>query len=143
MPLSTVGLGAGARSYTRSLHHASPFAVTQSAVRANIDAWIDQSDDEFALARHGYRLDDDEQRRRFVLLSLLDTGVDRAAYAARFGGDVLWHLPALAEAIGEALVWDDAGVLRLTERGVEHSDVLGHWLQSHAVRAARDGWVAA
>jgi len=138
-----VGLGPGARSYTRALHYASPFAVAQPEVRARIDAWVEQTDGDFAVARHGYRLDADEQRRRYAILSLLDTGIDRAAYVARFGADVLADLPQLAEAIDAGLVGEAADALRLTERGLERSDVLGHWLQSPAVRAARAGWQAA
>ena len=137
-----VGLGAGARSYTRTLHYATPFAVGQREIRSRIDAWVDQPDAELRVARHGYRLDDDEQRRRYVLLSLLDTGVERASYRERFGDDVLVHLPALREAIEVGLVIADDAALKLTEQGLEHSDVLGDWLQSPAVRAARATWLA-
>lgn len=138
-----VGLGAGARSYTRALHYASPYAVSQGAIRAGIEAWMAQTDAQFAQARHGILLEEEERRRRFVLLSLLEAGFDRAAYVARFGADVLAHLPELAEAVDAGLVTvSDAG-LDLTEAGLERSDVLGHWLQSSAVRAARAGWEAA
>jgi oxygen-independent coproporphyrinogen-3 oxidase len=135
-----VGLGAGARSYTRALHYATPFAVAQSAVRARIEAWISQTDADFAVATHGYRLDASEQRRRYLLLSLLEGAVDRGAYRDRFGGDVLADFPELGEAVAHGLI-DDS--VRLTELGRERSDVLGHWLQSEAVRAARAAWTAA
>ncbi|MDP2315500.1 MAG: STM4012 family radical SAM protein [Pseudomonadota bacterium] len=138
-----VGLGAGARSYTRALHYASPYAVTQGAIRSGIEAWMAQSDADFAVARHGIALDPEERRRRFVLLSLLDTGLDRAAYLQRFGADVLAHLPELGEAVDAGLVEVGAGRVGLTETGLERSDVLGHWLQSAAVRAARAAWEAA
>ncbi|MES2642139.1 MAG: STM4012 family radical SAM protein [Myxococcota bacterium] len=138
-----VGLGAGARSYTRALHYASPYAVSQGAIRAGIEAWMAQTDADFAHARHGIRLEEEERRRRFVLLSLLEAGLDRAAYVARFGADVLVHLPELAEAVDAGLVTEADSGLGLTEAGLERSDVLGHWLQSAAVRAARAGWEAA
>ncbi len=137
-----VGLGAGARSYTRALHYASPFAVKQGAVRSRIAAWVDAPAAEHAVARHGFRLNDEERRRRFVLLSLLDAGVDRGAYEARFGADVLADLPALYEAIDAGLATESATALRLTDRGLECSDLLGHWLQSPAVRLARAAWSA-
>jgi oxygen-independent coproporphyrinogen III oxidase len=135
-----LGLGAGARSYTRTLHYASPFAVAQTAVRERIEAWIDQRDEDHAIARHGYWLDDDEQRRRFVLLSLLDAGLDRPAYARRFGADVLEHLPSLVEVIETELATLEDGILRLTERGIERADVIGQWLESSAVQGARAAW---
>jgi oxygen-independent coproporphyrinogen-3 oxidase len=138
-----VGLGAGARSYTRALHYASPYAVAQKGVRAEIAAWVDRSDADHAVADHGFALDADEQRRRFVLLSLLDTGVDRRRYRERFGADVLVQLPALGEALDAGIAVADDDALRLTDAGVEHADVIGHWLQSAAVRARRDAWSAA
>lgn len=138
-----VGLGAGARSYTRALHYASPFAVEQKSVRARIAAWIDRSDADHAVADHGIGLDADEQQRRYLLLSLLDAGVDRARYRERFGADVLAQHPALAEALAAGLATIDAAAIQLTEAGIERADVLGHWLQSPAVQARRAAWSAA
>jgi oxygen-independent coproporphyrinogen-3 oxidase len=109
-------------------------------VRARIEAWISQTDADFAVATHGYRLDASEQRRRCLLLSLLEGAVDREAYRDRFGGDVLADFPELGEAVAHGLI-DDS--VRLTELGRERSDVLGHWLQSEPVRAARAAWTAA
>jgi len=136
-----VGLGAGARSYTRNVHYASPYAVSQAGVKARIADWIDLPDPAYASATHGIGLNDDEQRRRFVLLSLLESGLERGAYRARFGGDVFEHLPELEQAIEEELAMGDSDQVWLTERGIERSDVLGHWLQSDAVQAARAEWV--
>lgn len=138
-----VGLGAGARSYTRRLHYASPFAVTQNAVRARIEDWIAQSDADFAVARHGYRLDAAEERRRYLLLSLLDGALDRAAYVARFGREVFVDFAELTEVVDAGLVDPTSDALTLTDLGRERADVLGYWLQSAAVREARAAWVAA
>jgi oxygen-independent coproporphyrinogen III oxidase len=138
-----VGLGAGARSYTRELHYASPFAVEQKSVRARIADWIARSDADHAVADHGFALDADEQQRRYLLLSLLDAGLDRRRYRERFGADVLVQHPALAEAIDAGLATIDDDAIHLTEAGVERADVLGHWLQSPAVQARRAAWSAA
>ncbi len=138
-----VGLGVGARSYTRTLHYAAPYSVAQSAVRAGIAAWCARTDAAHLHADHGVRLGPDEERRRFVLLTLLEAGLDRAEYRAAFGGDPLDDLPQLAEAIDAGLVSASAAALTLTEAGTERADVLGYWLQSDAVRAARRAWVGA
>ena len=135
-----IGLGPGARSYTRAVHYASPFAVGQHAIRDRIAAWIDQPDEAFGVATHGIHLGPEEQRRRLVILSLLDRGLVRADYAARFGADVLDDLPELIEVLETGLAAADDGALRLTDLGVERADVLGHWLQSEAVLRLRDGW---
>jgi oxygen-independent coproporphyrinogen-3 oxidase len=138
-----LGLGPGARSYTRAIHYASPFAVGQHAIRDRIGAWIEQPRDAYRFATHGIRLGHEEQRRRYLILSLLDRGLVRESYAERFGEDVLATFPELHEAIDCGLVTLDATELRLTALGVERADVLGHWLQSDAVIRAREEWVAA
>ena len=137
-----VGLGIGARSYTRGLHYASPYAVTQPGVRAALDRWVAQTDADFAMARHGFRLDLDEQRRRYLILSLLESRLERADYAARFGEDVYGHFPELRQAVAAGLVDEAPTELSLTVLGRERSDVLGYWLQSPAVRAQRAAWAA-
>jgi oxygen-independent coproporphyrinogen-3 oxidase len=137
-----VGLGAGARSYTRSLHYASPYAVPQAQVRMAIARWVAQTDEDFGLCRHGFRLDAAEQRRRYLILSLLEGRLDRDEYASRFSDDVLAHMPKLSQAAAVGLVEETPAALTLTELGRECSDVLGHWLQSSTVRALRAEWEA-
>jgi oxygen-independent coproporphyrinogen-3 oxidase len=109
-------------------------------VKSRIAEWIELPDEAHRVASHGFVLDAAEQRRRFVMLSLLDAGVDRAAYSARFGVDVLDHFPELEEAFDLQLASHDSSRIRLTELGLERSDVLGYWLQSNAVRSAREAW---
>jgi oxygen-independent coproporphyrinogen-3 oxidase len=135
-----IGLGPGARSYTRALHYATSFAVEQAAIRDRIDQWCALSPADHASARHGYRLDASEQRRRYLILSLLERGVDRSAYRTRFGADVLEHFPEIFELVALELGSIDSELIRLNERGIESADVLGFWLQSDAVRNARDRW---
>jgi oxygen-independent coproporphyrinogen-3 oxidase len=137
-----IGLGPGARSYTRRLHYASPFAVGQHAIRDRVAEWIALPAEEHALARHGFWLDEAEERRRYVLLSLLDRGVDRAAYRARFGDDALVHVPELAQVVDTGLGTLTTHALVLTEQGVERADVLGDFLQSTQVVDARAAWAA-
>src|SRR6476660_8515625 len=83
-----IGLGCGARSYTRALHYSSEWAVGAKSVSAIIERWIAKTDAELAVADYGIRLDADEQRRRWLILSLLsDEGLDLAAYRATFHAD--------------------------------------------------------
>lgn len=132
-----VGLGPGARSYTRALHWSSPYANSQSAIRARVADWNAQADADLATVRHGVRLDADEQRRRWVMLGLLEAGLDARAYAERFGSDPTTDLPELAEVAALHLgAWDD-GVLRLNADGRAASDVIGQWLQSARVASLR------
>ena len=126
-----VGLGCGARSYTRELHYASEWAVSQEGVLGILEDWIERGDDCFDVAEWGYRLGGDDQRRRYVIQSLLQReGLSLAAYARRFGTHALGDLPCLAElgALGYATL--DTERLALTELGMERSDAIGPWLYS-------------
>jgi oxygen-independent coproporphyrinogen III oxidase len=128
-----VGLGCGARSYTRTVHYSSEWAVGARSVRDIIDRWIARTDDAFAVADYGFTLDTDEQRRRWLILSLLsDDGLDLAAYRARFGSDATHDLPQLAE-LG-ALAVRDGDRLRLTADGLARADAIGPWLFSETVQ---------
>lgn len=138
-----VGIGPGARSYTHKLHYAAPFAVGQAAIRDRIETWLSQSNEDFSVARHGFLLGPKEQQRRYLLLSLLEGQVCRPSYVKRFGKDVLLHFPELSEAVAAGLVCDTPSALLLTEQGQQYADVLGHWLQSEEVLAARSSWDAA
>jgi len=126
-----VGLGCGARSYTRALHYASEWAVSQEGVLGILEDWIARADDRFDVAEWGYRLGGDDQRRRYVIQSLLQReGLSLPGYTQRFGTHALADLPCLAElgALGYATV--DPAQLVLTDLGMERSDAIGPWLYS-------------
>lgn len=130
-----VGFGAGARSYTRGFHYSSSYAVQRSATRSIIEDFIACDEAQFAEASYGFELDGDEQRRRFVIQSLLtDPGLSLAAYEQRFGAPVLQDLPQLQELTTLELAKDEADLFQLNARGVSYSDTIGPWLASTAVR---------
>jgi len=130
-----VGLGCGARSYTRTLHCSTEFAVGQRGVRAIIADFVARPDAAFAQADHGFLLNADEQRRRYVIQSLLQrAGLAAAAYQRRFNRDPGADLPQLAELEASGLALREGAVLRLTAQGLERSDVIGPWLYSEDVR---------
>src|SRR5207249_10976923 len=81
-----IGLGCGARSYTRSLHYSLDYAVRPKGVKGIIADYLARSRDELAHAEHGFALDADEQRCRYLLQSILNVeGLDVSRYAVRFG----------------------------------------------------------
>jgi oxygen-independent coproporphyrinogen III oxidase len=136
-----VGLGCGARSYTRALHYSGEYAVGATGVREILAAYfakaarIVKTDDAFDFVDYGFRLDGAERRRRFVIQSLLQVeGLDFAAYRARFGSETMDDLPELARLEDHGLATRDDARLRLTEEGVEMSDVIGPALYSARVR---------
>jgi len=131
-----VGLGAGARSYTQRLHYSTDYAVGRSATTDIIENFVTLDAAGFAEARHGFALGLDEQRRRYVIQSLLtDPGLDLAAYCRRFGSDCLQDLPQLLELDQLGLLEARPGMLCLNQRGYAYADTIGPWLASDEVRA--------
>jgi coproporphyrinogen III oxidase-like Fe-S oxidoreductase len=132
-----VGLGCGARSYTRDVHYSFEYAVGVSGVRAIIDDYLSRPAGDLGFAEFGFRLDGAERRRRWLLKSLLRAdGVDIAGYAARFGAVPAGDFPQLAELAGRGWAVESADRWRLTEEGLAHGDAIGPWLVSGQVRAA-------
>lgn len=130
-----IGLGCGARSYSRTVHWSDPWAVDRRAVSAILAGWLSRGEEEFLEARHGFELDGVEARRRWVLLGLLGEGLELQRYRARFGSAADADLPELAELARLGLTAAGAGTVRLTELGMELSDAVGPYLWSPRVRA--------
>jgi oxygen-independent coproporphyrinogen-3 oxidase len=130
-----IGLGCGARSYTRSLHYSREYAVGSRAIGGILADYLRREATDFATCDYGIRLDEDEQRRKQVIVSLLQAeGLDLAAYRRRFGTGALDDLPLLAALGPAALATIDDEQIRLTPAGLERSDAIGPWLYSPAVR---------
>lgn len=130
-----VGLGAGARAYTQRLHYSTDYAVGRRGTIDIINDYLSLDETRFAQAEHGFVLGPQEQRRRYVIQSLLtDPGLDQLAYAARFGSDCMQDLPQLLELGQLDLLEAQAGMLRLNERGYAYADTIGPWLASEEVR---------
>lgn len=136
-----VGLGCGARSYTTGLHYSFDYAVAVSEVRAVIDDYLSRPAGDFGFAEIGFHLDAIEQRRRWLLKSLLRAdGVDAGAYRQRFGTSHADDFPQLTELVSRG--WLEPSLTTLTDAGLAHSDVIGPWLVSGPVREAMTAWVA-
>jgi oxygen-independent coproporphyrinogen III oxidase len=130
-----VGLGCGARSYTQALHYSGEYAVGAKSVREILNDYVSKPDAAFDFADYGYGLDAADQRRRFVIQSLLQAeGLSLAAYRQRFGTEAADDLPELEELPSHGLAIREGDSLRLTGEGVEKSDVIGPWLYSAKAR---------
>jgi oxygen-independent coproporphyrinogen-3 oxidase len=130
-----VGLGCGARSYTRALHYGWEYAVGGRGVRTILEDYVARPDHAFDFADFGCRLDAGDRRRRHVIQSLLSgEGLDRADYLRRFDTDPFGDLPELAALEDLGLAVGSADGMALTELGLERSDAIGPWLYSDRFR---------
>jgi oxygen-independent coproporphyrinogen-3 oxidase len=129
-----VGIGCGARSYTRELHYSSEFAVGRTGVRSILRDYLEREPESFHFAHHGFELDGEEQRRRFVIQGLMQSeGLSSEGYARRFGSELMDDIPPLAELANSGLAELDGRQLRLTTEGMARSDAIGPWLYSPRV----------
>jgi oxygen-independent coproporphyrinogen-3 oxidase len=135
-----VGLGCGARSYTRALHYSSEYAVGRAGVKSILADYLARPDSAFAVADYGVRLSAEEQRRRYILYALLQQadGVRFTDYQRHFGTDLMEDLPMLTALTDFGLTARGADALCLTRAGLEWSDAIGPWLYSDAVRATME-----
>ncbi|MDB6153257.1 MAG: Fe-S oxidoreductase, coproporphyrinogen oxidase [Chthoniobacteraceae bacterium] len=126
-----LGFGPGARSYTRELHYSSEYAVGRSGIQEIIREYAGRTHSQFGLADYGCVLDADEQRRRYVIKSILrNEGLDQTLYAARFSSDPLCDFPELNDLFEHGLATHCGTSIRLTPAGIERSDTIGPWLFS-------------
>lgn len=137
-----VGLGCGARSYTRTCHYSSRYAVGRSNVRAILEEYINHNRATFGHAYHGFLLNHEEACRRYVIKSLLRVdGLSIAAYQDYLGSAPFDDLPQLQELLDQGLATLHDDQLRLSTHGLERSDVIGPWLYSPRVQHLIDAYV--
>ncbi len=138
-----VGLGCGARSYTRGLHYSLDYAVGARGVREIIGAYLAREPAEFGVADHGFELDANEQRRRFLLQSILHVeGLKVVDYRNRFATDPVADFPELTTLVELGLLDHVDDAWRPTPLGLERADVLGPWFFSERVRSLMEGYEA-
>lgn len=130
-----IGLGCGARSYTRHLHYASAYAVGRQSTRSIIDDYCQRPADSFGYAHYGISMDEEERKRRYVIQSLLSQpGLDLASYQMLFAGaDACRDIPLLVELEQAGLAERHGSLLTLNDDGLALSDGIGPALISPRV----------
>lgn len=136
---NTLSLGAGARSYINELHFCDPFAVKQVACRKIIDDYINRHD--FFTLKNGFILDNNEQKRFFVIKNLLHIhGIQAAVYQHHFKSSLLADFPIVQEWITRGYVICEHATqphlthYYLSELGLSLSDHIGPALISPQVQ---------
>ena len=134
-----IGLGCGARSYTRALHYSSEYAVGSAGVREIINDYLARDVASFDVADYGCELDEEEQKRRWVIKSLLRSeGLDLSAYGRHFGSAATDDVPELSALSDAGLLREQGSRLLPTAAGLERSDAIGPWLHSERARRLMD-----
>jgi oxygen-independent coproporphyrinogen III oxidase len=130
-----LGLGCGARSYTRQLHYSLDYAVTPKSVKQIISDYLARDASSFQQAEFGFLLNEEEQRRRYLLQSILNTdGLLISDYRERFGTTPEEDFPILGTFAELGLLTRTESSWTPTSEGLERSDALGPWLFSEPVQ---------
>jgi oxygen-independent coproporphyrinogen-3 oxidase len=134
-----VGLGAGARSYTQGLHYSTPWKMVARNIRGVVESYCLAMADGRPEVAHGFVLDDDERRRRFVIQSLLYDGLRWRDFSETFGADArVLFAPQWQALEEEGCMTAGEDAVRLSPRGVRHADVVGQLFFSERVRQLMD-----
>jgi oxygen-independent coproporphyrinogen-3 oxidase len=129
-----IGIGPGARSYTRTIHYCTDYGVGRARVKAIIEGYSRNNNTSFQHIDHGFLLNRDEQKRRYLLKSILHTqGLVSEEYTQYLNADVLSDFPQIRELIELGYIIQDGKRWRLTESGLELSDVIGPYFSSEKV----------
>jgi oxygen-independent coproporphyrinogen-3 oxidase len=134
-----VGLGAGARSYTRALHYSTPWRMVARNIRGMVEEYGAKMRANDIGVSYSFALDADERRRRFVIQSLLFDGLEVPAFRREFAVCPREVYADLWEALlAEGCVRDDGTHIRLGPRGIRHADIVGQLFFSERVRRLMD-----
>ena len=131
-----IGLGAGARSYTKHLHYSSEYAVARGNIKHIINEYIAKSSSDFEFVDYGIELPVEEQKRRFVIKSILHaSALDTRRYESLYGNKLLSDFPQLGLLLENQLaVMDESQKMHLTSQGTDYSDAIGPWLYSPYIK---------
>lgn len=137
-----VGLGSGARSYTRALHYSTEYAVSRTSVKDIILDYCQRPAKDFSVVDYGIVLDNNDQKRRYLIKSILHIdGLNLEAYRQNFATDVLEDFPEIDELLSLSLCECDEQNLTPTSKGLAYSDLIGPWLVSQSVQQRMDSFV--
>jgi oxygen-independent coproporphyrinogen-3 oxidase len=133
-----IGLGAGARSYTRNLHYSFEYAVSRKSTENIIQKYCGMEYADFENITYGISLNLEEQKRRVLIKSLLHIdGLNRQWYASLYNTDVLTDFPVLEE-LQKLGFCEISSVIQLTRHGISYSDAIGPFFYSAAMKRQMD-----
>ncbi|MDR2471110.1 MAG: STM4012 family radical SAM protein [Treponema sp.] len=144
-----IGLGCGARTYLGNLHFSRPYAADREEALRIIGAYTEDGGNPAPPggSLHGFILNEDEQRRRFIIKNLFHyRGLSINDYRNYFATDPREDFSLFAELREQGFVEEHPEsaapdvFLRLTETGLSLSDMIGPRFISPAVRARMNAW---
>ena len=131
--ISTLGLGAGARSYAGKIHYSSSYSLQQNEIVSIVDSYL--GTEVTKREYEGIEVSIEENKRRYIMLTLTDGGMDISDYYLKFGTDVFLDFADEFLALNNLdLVTIDGNWLRLSAKGFIYADIISNIFVSPSVR---------
>lgn len=132
-----LGLGVGARSYTKHTHYSSDYAVGREGIKNIISDYNERTKEDFSQVNYGFELSLEEQKRRYLIKSFCEgSGLPILQYQSFFGINPLDDFPELEEFFELKLVYEKNHIICLNLEGRKYEDIIGPWLYSLEVKKA-------
>lgn len=131
--MSTLGLGAGARSYAPNHNYAQPYQVARGSSKAIIETYIN-ADFGAGIPFDVFHFSKDELRRKFITFSLLKGKLDVNKYEDEFAESPLTAYANEFVALFQLGLLDQGEVYRLTQKGKRYHDIVVNLFESEAVK---------
>ncbi|GAA4475797.1 coproporphyrinogen-III oxidase family protein [Gluconacetobacter asukensis] len=121
-----IGFGAGARSHIGRYHFSTDYAVDRTVALDIVKSYADRPFNAQAIASQGITLSEEEMERRFVLLNLTLSHLDRKLYRQRFKKsiDTMFSEQLRALTSNGFITETGDGRLLLTTRGYKYSNII-------------------
>ncbi len=130
---NTISIGCGGRSYIDKLHFCTPYGVEYSYCKKLLEQYIHTEN--YRKITHGYILNEEEQKRRYVIKHILvRPGIELKEYENLYGRKLLEDFSQLVQWEEQGLALERGGYFSLTEQGLSMSDYLGPMLISQEIK---------
>lgn len=138
--LPTLAFGAGARSYAPTIHYTDDNYELRRPNRLTMLRYIDAVEDGRIPVESAATLNVDEQKRQYIILSLLALGVDKQYYRSLFGCDPTHDFASYFNALNQVGLIDfdrKRDYITLTQSGRKYSGLVGQVFASKSVDSLR------
>lgn len=129
-----IGIGAGARSYTSTLHYSSHYAVSRKAIKSIIHEYSEKQIEDFNIINYGIQLTREEQIRRFFIKSLIDGGQLNSTNFKKQFGQSIFDFEIINELFDNKWLEQEDNMVRLSVKGMEMEDYIGPALFSNHIK---------
>lgn len=120
--VATFGVGAGARSYTNKVSYCLSYKVQDNLVKNIIDEYLKNQIEDIDLT--GFVYDNDELKRKFIMLSMLDPGVNAKKYSQTFNSDIYNDFGKQFDALKKTkMIKNHKNLIILTKKGRKYCDI--------------------